>query len=323
MVSRHQKYSELFGRSLGILCAGILAAAGALFAKPAHVVLVKSALRPEYEQTSKVIIAFLEEKDSVLSTEEILFTNNPGQENGFWNRVIEKRPELIITMGTPATRSAIKVVSGIPVIFTVVLDNLSDFISNSSSSDISGVSLAIPVREQLEMIRKALPEIRRVGFLYSGSSAHMYQDTREIANKMGLRLVASEITSERDIPEVLRRTIPEADVLWMPPDPVIYDRSILRFILLECYKNSIPIMAVSKLLAMAGTPLAMGIDYEDIGRQTAELALKRLAGRSFTKVTIEHPEKVLLYINEGVATSLGLNIPPEILEQAIPVKSWR
>ena len=323
MVFRHKKYSELFGRTLGIICAGILAVAGVVSAKPAHVVLVKSALRPEYEQTSKVIVSFLGERNSELSAEEILFDNNFAQENDFWNRVIEKQPELIITMGTPATRSALKVVNGIPVIFTVVLDNLRDFVSNSSSSDISGVSLAIPVREQLEMMKKALPEIRRVGLLYSGSSAHMYQDTREIANEMGLRLVASEITSERDIPEVLRRTIPEADVLWMPPDAVIYQRSILHFILLECYKNSVPIMAVSKLLAMAGTPLAMGIDYEDIGRQTAELALRRLSGRPFSKLTVEYPEKVLLYINEGVATSLDLNIPQTILEQAIPVERWR
>ena len=230
-------------------------------------------------------------------------------------------------MGTPATRSAIKVVKNITIIFTVVLDNISDLSPNPQSSDLGGVSLAIPVRTQLEMMRKALPDIRRVGFIYSSSSAHMYQNARNIARNIaserGLRLVASEITGEREIPEALRIIIPEVDVLWMPPDAVIYERSILHFILLECYKNSVPIMAVSKLLAIAGTPLALGIDYQDIGRQTAELALRRLSGRPFSKLTVEHPEKVLLYINEGVATSLDLNIPQTILDQAIPVKSWR
>ena len=318
-----KKYFDFGGRSLGILCAGILAVTSAVWAKPAHVVLVKSALRPEYEQTSRVIVSLLEESASDLSIEEILFNKNSGQENDFWNMVIEKRPGLIITMGTPATRSAIKVVKNIPIIFTVVLDNISDLSPNPQSSDLGGVCLAIPVRTQLEMMRKALSDIRRVGFIYSSSSAHMYQNAKNIASERGLRLVASEITGEREIPEALRRIIPEVDVLWMPPDAVIYERSILHFILLECYKNSVPIMAVSKLLAIAGTPLALGIDYQDIGRQTAELALRRLSGRPFSKLTVEHPEKVLLYINEGVATSLDLNIPQTILDQAIPVKSWR
>lgn len=323
MVFPYNKDFKLLRCSLSILCAGIFSVASPVAAKPALVALIKSAQRPEYEQTSKAIISSLEKAGSELDVEEIFFHNNSRQDNIFWNKVLEKKPELIITMGTPATRSAISIVENIPIVFTVVLDNIDDPTKKVGSSDIWGVTLAIPVKEQLEMMKKALPDIRRVGFIYSSSSAYMYQNAKEISARMGLRLVASEIASERDIPSVLRRTIPEVDVLWMPPDAVIYERSILRFILLECYKNSVPIMAVSKRIAMAGTPLALGVDYEDIGRQTAELVLKRLSGRFSVKPVIENPNKLFLYINKGVATSLGLKIPQRVIEQAIPVESWR
>ena len=323
MIFYHSKYFEFWKSCLGILCALILAAASAVGAKPASVTLVKSALRTEYEQTSRAIVSSLEKADPELAVEEILFDINPERENDFWNKVIEKRPELIITMGTPAARSAIRTVTNIPIIFTVVLDNIRDIHPNADFSEISGVTLAIPVNQQLEMMRKVLPDIRRVGFIYSSSSAHMHRSAGNIASRMGLRLVESEIASERDIPAALRRILPEVDVFWMPPDAVIYERNILPFILRECYKNSVPIAAVSKRIAMAGTPLALGIDYEDIGKQTAELALKKLSGRPFSNLVIEHPRKVILYINEGVATSLGLNIPQEVMEQAISVKSWR
>jgi ABC-type uncharacterized transport system substrate-binding protein len=83
-------------------------------------------------------------------------------------------------------------------------------------------------------------------------------------------------------------------------------------------------MAISKKIAVAGTPLALDVDYEDIGRQTAELILKKLAVRgNRTNTAIQYPRKVLLYINQGVSTNLGLNIPVEVAEQAIFIKNGR
>ena len=299
-----------------ILCAGILIAAVSAWAMPVHVILVNSAPRVEYEQTTKVIISSLEQSGLDLTVEKLIFNNPSKDEDKFWEEVIEKQPELIITMGTPATRSAIENTEKIPIIFTVVLDNIGELSRKSKFSDIAGITLEIPVRKQLEMMHSALPDIRRVGFIYSSGSEQVYQTAKNVVNEMGLRLVGVRIAGERDIPSALRRIISEVDVLWMPPDAVIYlQQDILRFILLECFKNSIPIMAVSKRIAIAGTPLSLGIDYEDIGKQTADLALRRLSGRPFPRPVVEHPQKVLLFINEGVASRLGLSIPPKIDEQ--------
>ncbi|MBN2289134.1 MAG: ABC transporter substrate-binding protein [Candidatus Glassbacteria bacterium] len=268
-----------------------------------------------------MLVSALEGNRLELAVEESHLENSQGREDVFWRGITQKGPDLIITVGTPATRSAMAHVRNIPIVFTMVLDNLIDLNSPARNSDVCGVTLAIPVEKQLEMMRMALPDIRRVGFIYSRGSAQMYQSAKDIANREGLRLLASEIASERDIPEILRRILPEIDVLWMPPDAVIYERNILRFILLECFQNNVPIMAASRQIAIAGTPLALGVDYEDIGRQTAELALRRLSGRTFSRSGIQHPRKVVLYINERVVSKLGINIPQNIVDQAITLQS--
>ncbi len=304
-----------------ILCLSLLAAAGSVQSRPARVVLVSSPLRAEYDQASKTIISALVKGDNSLAAEKITFDSKPEMEDNFWRKVLDRRPDLIITVGTPATRSAISKVRNVPIIFTMVLDNISDLDPDSRSPDINGVTLAIPVRQQLEMMEQALPNIRRIGLLYSGNSSQIYQTARDIASQKGLRLVASEIISERDIPDALRRIISEVDIFWMPPDAVIYDQNILQFILKECFRNSVPIMALSKQIAMAGTPLALGVDYDDIAIQTSELAQKRISRGSFSKLIVEHPRKVILYINERVASRLNLNIPENIIEQAEFVKS--
>ncbi len=317
-----KKYFEIYGNYLLILGMGILATAGTVRAKPARVVLVKSPVWEEYEQTSRAIVSSLGSSQPELSIEEIVFETGSGGEKEFWQKVTESGPELIVTVGTASTRSAINSVKNIPIVFTTVLDGFEALLAGSSSADIHGVTLAIPVEEQLKIMKEALPDIRRVGYLYGRNSADVYQSAREYTSRQGIRLIAIEIASERDIPQALREIIGEVDALWMPLDAMIYyNQNIRHFILLECFQNSVPIMAVSKKIAMAGTPLAVDVDYEDIGRQTAELVLKRLAKGTGPSTDIQHPRKVLLYINEWVSSSLGLNIPGKVAGQAISISA--
>jgi len=312
---------------LGILYLILLIFSGEVSSDSVLILIVKSAIRTEYEQTSSTLKSSLQMNNSSFIIEEVLFNSSPQEENVFWEKLIEKRPDLIITVGTSATRSAVKNVRNIPIIFTMVLNHFDDINSKSAFSsnnkNISGVTLAIPVQEQFDILREAIPFVKRVGFIYSGQSSQMYLSARNIARKMSLQLVTQEISDERDIPNALKEILPEIDVFWMPPDVVTYKSSISRYILYECYVNSVPIIGVSKHLAMAGASLALGMDYEDIGKQTAELVLKRISSNSISTPVIETPRKVILYINNRVSSSLGLNIPSRVLEKTVPVESGR
>jgi len=305
---------------------GMFAFCGPLAARPALVSLVKSEQREEYEQASKAIISVLEDHRQEVRIEESFLESDGDGEEQFWDAVKTSQPELILTIGPLATRSAVQHINKIPIIYTLVLENPADLQSNPANQQLSGVSLTIPPEQQLKIIKEALPDVRRLGLLYSPQSDTMYQAVRKIVQKTGLRLVAEEVATERDIPAALRKILPQIDAFWMPPDEVVYDRRfphILRFILLESFQNSVPVIAMSVHLATAGAPLALGIDYEDIGRQTAELVLKKLTGRSSGSNVVENPRKVVIYINEWVASSLGLKIPSKVSDQAISVKSGR
>ena len=326
MLKRHYR-SFLLQRVCPLLLgAGILAFYGSLAARPALVCLVKSEQREEYEQTSKALVSELADRRDEVTIEESLLGSDGDAEGQFWDSVKARQPEMIVTVGPLATRSAVQHINNIPIIFTLVLDNPADLHSNPVNQQLNGVSLTIPVEEQLKLIKEALPDVRRVGLLYSQHSDTMYQAARKAAQKTGLRLVAAEVATERDIPSALRKILPQIDAFWMPPDDVVYDSRfphILRFILLECFQNSVPVVAMSVHMATAGAPLALGIDYEDLGRQTAELVMKKLTGRTLAGNLVENPRKVVIYINEWVASSLGLKIPRKVIDQAVPVKSGR
>ena len=291
-----------------------------IHAQSETIILVNRSLRPEYDQTVKTLVSTLENNLSSVAI-EIMDYNIPseGAEN-FWNVISGKNPKLVITVGNSATMSAMEYLSGVPIVFTMVVDNILELANQEKNKDISGVSLAIAPERQLKMISKTLPQARRIGLLYSESHREFAERSQKYAQNNGLRLVASEVTSERDIFSVLDNSLSEIDLFWMPPDELIYERNNLRFILLKCFKSSVPIMAMFKHVAQAGTPFAIGFNYEDIGEQTAQLAIRKINGTIPRNERIEQPRKIVLYVNDRLVESLGLKLPEKIAETAISIK---
>ncbi len=309
-----------------VACLAMLLAAAALEGQSSRVILVRSASRSAlerraHEQVSAGIAAALALGTPRLELEVRVLEAGGNAEAAFWRRIGERNPSLVITVGTPATRSAAEHLRGIPLIYSMVLEGFRPGPAGDGLHDIGGTTLAITPEEQLKVMLLALPGIRRIGLICSNGSAGAFRAAARQVESRGIRLVTAEIASERDIVATLRRVLPEVDALWLPPESITYEQHNLRYILQECFQNGVPIIAVSRQVAEAGAPLALGIDYEDLGRQTAELALQRLSRGPSPRPVEQHPRRVLLFINEGVADRLGLEIPEREGLSAVRLKS--
>jgi ABC-type uncharacterized transport system substrate-binding protein len=284
------------------------------------VVLVKSTNIPQYDMAAKSITERLRESADNVVVKQIDYRNS-GENDRFWNEIKTSSPMLVITIGSQATRGALQNITDLPVIFTMVPNQPNFSGRPSTKRDIGGVTLNIPVNSQFKYLKKALPATRRVGFIYSPEAESAFQAASKSAQSIGLQLVVEKANSERDVPDAIRRMLSEIDAFWMPPDKLMYENIVFRFVVLECFKNGIPIVSVYRRRAEEGIPLAIGVDYEDIGRQTADLVLKRLSNGKFALPVVEQPRKFLLYINDGVVSNLNIKIPDDMLNLTVPVKS--
>ncbi len=284
------------------------------------VVLVRSTNIPQYDMAAKSIAQRLRESADNIDVKQIDYRSS-GEDERFWDEIKSSDPMLVLSIGSQATRGALQYCTDLPVVFTMV-PNQPDLSSRPPAKrDIGGVTLSIPVDSQFEYLKKALPATRRVGFIYSPEAESAFQAASKSAKSQGLQLVVEKANSERDVPDAVRRMLSGIDVFWMPPDKLMYQNMVFRFVVLECFKNGIPIVSVYRRRAEEGIPLAIGVDYEDIGRQTAELVLKRLENGKFSRPDIEQPRKLLLYINDGVVSSLNIRIPENMKSRTVPVKS--
>ena len=66
----------------------------------------------------------------------------------------------------------------------------------------------------------------------------------------------------------------------------------------------------------AGGAATYGLDYEQVGYQTALMAIKILEGEEPATMPVEKQTESLLVVNKGAAERMGVSIPQELLDTA-------
>jgi putative ABC transport system substrate-binding protein len=134
---------------------------------------------------------------------------------------------------------------------------------------------------RFEWLRRILPRARRIGVLFDPALNQDQVDAgAAAASALGLRLVPVPVRSARELPEALARLVDTADVLWAIPDDLVYTPQTASQVLLSCFRNQVPVIGLSEGWVRAGALFALERDYEDLGRQAAELGATILRGAS-------------------------------------------
>ena len=285
------------------------------------IAVIESVTSPEYRLAAEGFRLLVEAKTPQIRIDKWFLERKEGTEDRIWQEVTESQPDLVVTIGTQATKSALEHIKSIPIVFTMTWEDFTQVPSGipDAPKPVGGVSISIPVESQLKVLFEALPMIRRLGILYSSSQEKLFKSALEYSKQEKIYLIGSGVGSYKDIPSTLKNIISSIDGLILPPDANIYHPDALQFILHECIQKGIPVMAFSEQLAVAGAPLTIGLDYEDIGRQTAELVIQILSSQNQNVSRREFPRTVLLYINEGVSSRMGLYFSRRVLDKAVIV----
>ncbi|MCP5047142.1 MAG: hypothetical protein GY940_08215 [bacterium] len=281
-------------------------AAGAGEVQTPVVVVVKSIDFPQYDRTVDGFMEVLKHKYRKVIL-NIYYLNDPN----LIRLIRSQGPDMILTLGTPATRFVFKGIPDIPIIFSMIMDPGGNGISSRVNA---GASVDIPVKIQMEKLRMVMPRLKRVGVIYNPvENENTIREARKAASELGLTLKAYPVRSKREIPKMGDLDI---DILWMIPDTMVSQPAIIRRFILTGLREKVPVMGYSRSYAKAGTLLAVSCDYKDIGRQSGEIAVRLFQGEEYSNLTISIPRKVKLYFNKIVADRLGIKLPKKIMKQA-------
>lgn len=231
---------------------------------------------------------------------------------------VERGGDLIVAVGPEAAYLTGTESISIPMIFTMVSNPEKLFPEGDNAYH--GVSLNLPISLQLEQIKAAFVDRKKIGVLYT--QEHNQKNLDSLVAKafpLGLTVVGMPISSQKEIPEFLKSGLLDIDVLLLIPDRTIGSEKILKYLIKSMLIKKIPVVGFNEWFAENGAILSFALDYEEIGKQTAEYAQGLLRGKSSPGSLVQEPFRVRTIINLKVAQKLSVVISEDMVKNASEV----
>lgn len=257
---------------------------------------------------------------------KILYENaqaDPNMASQISKNFIAKKVDLICAIATPMAQSAFGATKNtkIPVIYTAVTDPVKAELAKedgTSTGNTTGTSDKLPVEKQLEMIRKILPEAKKIGIMYSTSevnSLSAIEEYKAAAPDYGFEIIESGISTSADIPLAADNLLEKVDCINNLTDNTVV--SALSIILNKASKKNIPVFGSEVEQVKIGCLASMGLDYFDLGKQTGRMAAQVLSGeQKASDIKFEIIEEFAFYGNKAVAENLGITLPNDLVDGA-------
>jgi len=232
---------------------------------------------------------------------------------------LKGRNAIVVALGPLAAQLVRTTLPEAPLVFAMVQDPAR--LGLAVAPGVTGVSFAIPIKNQLAAFRMVNPRGVRIGVLYKEeNSGHQVEEAIKAASLLRVVMATRAVTSERDIPQALRTLLTgdqAVDALWIPADPLLLGDQTRHFVMTEMLKAAKPVYASSAALVTEGALVSNGPDLASIGEQIGEL-VNRLAGGDKGRIEMLVPRAELV-INRKVATRLKIEIPADALKAATKV----
>lgn len=233
------------------------------------------------------------------------------------------RVDLVLAIATPTAQATAQVIRDIPILITAVTDPVSAGLVESiqrPGGNVTGTSDMTPVRAQLELLKALVPGARRVGVLYNAGEVNSVVQVdlaKQAAAELGLQILEATAVNSSEVLQAAQSLVGRVDALYVPTDNTVV--SAIESVVFVAERARLPLIAGEDLSVEQGALATVGLDYYQLGRQTADIAYRVLQGENPADIPIQYQEEISLVVNLGAAARMGVVIPQELLQNAARV----
>lgn len=231
-----------------------------------------------------------------------------------------QKVDLILAIATPSAQAAYNVTKDIPIIITAVTDPVEAGLVKSldkPETNVTGTSDDLPIGKQFELLKKLLPESKKVGILYNTSEKNseiQVNNAKAAAPEFGLEIISTGITNVNEIPQSLDSLLSQVDAIYVPTDNMVV--AAMPMITSQAFKKNIPVIGSERGQVEGGALATNGIDYYKLGFQAGIMAVDVINGKEPKDMAIIKLEELQMVINTDAAEKLNITIPEDIASKA-------
>ncbi|MCO6523718.1 MAG: ABC transporter substrate-binding protein [Candidatus Schmidhempelia sp.] len=233
---------------------------------------------------------------------------------------VSSRPDVIVAIATPSAQALAASTKTIPIVFTAVTDPIAAKLSRSwqaTGTNITGVSDALSLEKQVDLMLTIKPDLKTVGSVYSPSEINSTQTLRQlepILQAKGIKLISMAAQRTSDIPAAARNLKGKTDLIYTTTDNNVV--SAYEAIAKVANESKIPLVASNPDAATRGAAIAFGMSYYDLGRQAADIVIRILNGEKAGDIAPQIGNVSELIINKTAANRQGLVLSEKIFNSA-------
>jgi len=229
--------------------------------------------------------------------------------------------DVILAPASPYVRPARQVTNTIPIVFALVSDPVAEgFVTSLSrpGGHITGLSTISDElnAKRLELLKEAVPTIRRVGVLTNRETGDLLEKSRDVARALTVQLEFFSVQRPEHFEGAfgaMRRRGVQA-IIELPGTTLFYaERNQIASLAIA---SRLPTMFTAREFTEAGGLMSYSASYPDLMRRAATYVDKILKGAKPADLPVEQPTKFELVINLKTAKALGLTIPQSLLTRA-------
>ncbi len=241
------------------------------------------------------------------------------------HRFVNNKVNLICAIATPAAQTAANVTSDIPIVATAVTDyQTAKLVKDNAKpgTNVTGTSDMNPVKEQLDLLLKIVPNAKAVGVIYCSSEVNSQLQTdilKKAAADKGIAIKEATVSNVNDIQQAARSLVGNVDAIYVPTDNVL--ASAMPTLSTVTEEAKLPVICGEGGEVKAGGLATLGVDYYKLGFQAGEMAADILSGKSKpADMAVQTQKEFSAIVNMKVAEKIGVKIPEDVLKGAELVK---
>lgn len=225
---------------------------------------------------------------------------------------LASKTELMLAIATPAAQALATVEQEKPILFTAVTDAVDAGLVDGNETpgrNLTGTSDMVPIDEQIALLLSIVPDADTIGIIYSSSEPNSVIQANlaiEALEAAGITVEVSTVTSTNDVQQVVTSLAPKVDGLYIPTDNTI--ASTIATVGEVAREYNLPVVGGDSNQVDGGALATYGISYEELGRQTARMAIEILQnGQSPDDIPVEFSDNLELAVNKEMADAIGID----------------
>lgn len=236
---------------------------------------------------------------------------------------VNNNKDLIYAIATDALQAAANKTTTIPIVGAAVTNFTKDggagvVESNEKpGTNVTGASDMNPVAEQMDLLKKLVPDAKKVAIFYCGDEANsIYQGqiAQEAATNIGLEPTIVTVSNDSSaIQQVTESLIGKYDAVYIPTDNLL--ASNMTTVAQITNANQLPVIVGEESMCTNGGLATLSLDYYTVGENAGNQALAILKGETTpqeTPISFIDGKDCTYMINQKVADQLNISVPTDI-----------